>query len=85
MAGVFNKISDALAGKKTAAATLNKTGNADFSSLRRGRDAIMSGSAPVSGSTTVGDGHTTSGVDSALQKHADKIHPVRTDLGEIEG
>jgi len=83
MAGVFNKISDALAGKATTSAPVNKTGNADFSTLRRGRDAIMSGSSPQSGS--VGDGHTTSGLDRAMQNHANKLHPIRRDLGEIEG
>lgn len=83
--GPFDKINAALSGKKPVSKPATRTGTTDFSSLRRGRDAIMSGSAPVSGSTTIGDGHTTSGLDSALQKHVDKIHPVRADLGEIEG
>ncbi len=81
--GPFDKINAALSGKKPVSKPATRTGNADFSSLRRGQQAIMSGSAPMSGS--VGDGHTTSGMDSALQKHVDKIHPVRADLGEIEG
>jgi hypothetical protein len=72
MAGVFDKINGALSGKAPApSAPATKTGNADFSDLRRG----------------MGTPGTTSGLDAAMQQHADKLHPVkvRPDMGEIQG
>lgn len=77
MAGVFDKITNALGGNVPAPAT--KTGTADFSSLARGRDAEIARQKTTPG--------TTSGLDSAMQSHADKVHPVkiRADLGEISG
>lgn len=74
MAGVFDKISNALSGKKSTPApprTNTKAGYSDMSQLRSG----------------MGDGHTTSGLDRAMQQHANKVHPikVRTDMGEIQG
>lgn len=77
MAGVFDKISAALAGKKTAPATSpgkTKFGNTDVSNLRRGQMVAPPGQ---------------SGIDTALSQHADEMHPVkqkvRADMGEIEG
>lgn len=82
MAGVFDKINGVLSGKTPApAAPATKTGNADFSSLARGRDAEIARQKATAG--------TTSGLDQAMQSHADKLHPVaprvRPDLGEISG
>lgn len=78
--GMFDKIGDALTGQ-TQPAPATKTGNADFSSLARGRDAEIARQKATTG--------TTSGIDAALQQHADKLHPVaprvRSDLGEIAG
>jgi hypothetical protein len=83
--GPFDKIGAALSGKKPAPAPSTKTGNADFRDLARVRDQIMAGKAPRSGS--VDDGNTTSGLDRAMQDHANKVHPmrIRRDLGEIQG
>lgn len=38
-------------------------------------DAARKVSTAIGG--TQGDGHTTSGLDQAMQNHADKLHPVR--------
>lgn len=31
---------------------------------------------PIAKALSQGDGHTTSGLDAAMQAHADKVHPV---------
>ena len=89
--GPFDKINQALGGKKPAPApSKTRTGNADFSAQRATRDSIMRGETAASGSTTLGNGHTTSGLDQAMQQQADKLHPVgkpvvNPDMGEIQG
>lgn len=37
-------------------------------------DAI--GATPVTKALTPNNGHTTSGLDAAMQAHADKVHPL---------
>lgn len=79
--GIFDPIADALSGKaapqKPAQAdsgSLNQTSNGNgqsFARLRAGRDYEMAQHGMGGG-----DGHTTAGMDQALQSHADKVHPV---------